>query len=138
MNNQKKERLLHWIDEDRDKLIDFFRCFIQAKSPNPPGDTRAAVKHISQFLDEQKLPYKIIASKEEMPNVVGAFECGAPGRHLVLNGHIAVFPVDDTEGWTYEPWSATIAKGRIYGRGAADMKCGTSALIFTFSYLHRI
>lgn len=137
MNNQK-ERLLRWIDEDREKLIDFFRRFIQAKSPNPPGDTRTAVKHICQFLDKEGLPFKIIAPQEEMPNVVGTFECGTSGRHLVLNGHIDVFPVGDAEDWTYGPWSGAIAEGRIYGRGAADMKCGTSASIFTFAYLHRI
>jgi succinyl-diaminopimelate desuccinylase len=134
----QKEMLLHWIEDDRDKLVDFLSHFIQAKSPNPPGDTRAAAAHIRQFLDEKALPYRIIAPQEEMPNIVGSFECGASGRHLVLNGHTDVFPVGDTVGWTYDPWGGTVADGRVYGRGAADMKCGTTASIFTFAYLHRI
>ncbi|MHC4489987.1 MAG: hypothetical protein ACYSW7_12590 [Planctomycetota bacterium] len=53
--NDDKERLLGWIDEDRDKLVDFLSRFIQAKSPNPPGDTRAAAAHITHFLDENAL-----------------------------------------------------------------------------------
>ena len=72
-----------------------------------------------------------------MPNIVGSFQCGKPGRHLVLNGHTDVFPVGD-EKWTYGPWSGAVAEGRIYGRGVCDMKCGTTASIFTFAYLHRI
>ena len=48
----QKETLLHWIDEDRDNLIDFLSRFIQAKSPNPPGDTREAAAYINRFLDE--------------------------------------------------------------------------------------
>jgi len=134
----QKETLLRWIDEDRDNLIDFLSRFIQAKSPNPPGDTREAASFINRFLDEKGLPYRVIAPQEEMPNIVGSFDCSAPGRHLVLNGHIDVFPVGDGEGWTHDPWSGAIVDGRIYGRGANDMKCGTTASIFTFAYLHRI
>jgi succinyl-diaminopimelate desuccinylase len=133
-----KKMLIGWIDEDRDELIDFFSRFIQAKSPNPPGDTRAAATFVNAFLDRNGLPYRVIAPQEEMPNIVASFECGAPGRHLVLNGHMDVFPAGEGAGWTHDPWSGAIADGRIYGRGACDMKCGTTASIFTFAYLHRL
>jgi succinyl-diaminopimelate desuccinylase len=43
--NGQKKVLLGWIDEDRDILIDFLSRFIQAKSPDPPGDTREAAGH---------------------------------------------------------------------------------------------
>ena len=133
----QKEMLLNWIDKDRDKLIEFLSRFIQAKSPNPPGDTREATDYICKFLDANQLPYRIISPQPEMPNIVGSFQCGKAGRHLVLNGHSDVFPVGN-EKWTYDPWSGAIAEGRIYGRGACDMKCGTTASIFAFAYLHRI
>ena len=74
-----------------------------------------------------------------MPNIVGSFEGARPGHHLVLNGHIDVFPADElNERWTHGPWSGVIAGGKIYGRGVADMKAGTSASIFTYRYLHRV
>ncbi len=56
----------------------------------------------------------------------------------MLNGHIDVFPVGDGFGWTRDPWGGEIVGGKIYGRGAADMKCGTSASIITYALLHRI
>ena len=56
-----KETLLRWIDEDRDILIDFLSRFVQAKSPNPPGDIREAASFICKFLDQKKLPYRIIS-----------------------------------------------------------------------------
>ena len=133
-----RKRLLDWIEADRDKLIDFFAGFVRAKSPNPPGDTRTAVAHIRAFLDAEGLPYRLIDPQPTMANVVGTFEGAAPGRHLVLNGHIDCFPVDESETWTEPPWSGAIADGKVWGRGAADMKCGTSASIFTFAYLHRL
>ena len=134
-----KQALVDRIEADRDMLVDFFSKFVQAKSPNPPGDTREAVAHITAFLDARALPYRIIDPHPEFPNVVGTFECGNPGRHLVLNGHIDVFPTGDHETWTHGgPWSGAVADGKVWGRGSADMKCGTSASIFTFMYLHEL
>ena len=118
MDDDKRE-LLGWIDRDRDRLIDFFSGFIRAKSPNPPGDTREAVAHITAFLDAEELPYRIIAAHPEMPNVVGSFDGGAEGKHLVLNGHIDVFPVDEDDTWTQPPWSGAVADGKVWGRGSA-------------------
>lgn len=99
-----KQTLLGWIENDRDKLVDFLCSFIQAESPNPPGDTREAAAYISRFLDEAGLPYRIIAPREEMPSIVGSFDAGAPGRQLVLNGHTDVFPAGDGKDWIHDPW----------------------------------
>lgn len=133
-----KRQLLDWIEQDRDQLIDFACAFVRAKSPNPPGDTTEAVKIITSFLDQKGVPFRLVDPQPTMANVVGTFEGGAPGRHLVLNGHIDVFPVDESEEWTQGPWSGAVADGKIWGRGIADMKCGTSASIFAYCYLHRL
>jgi succinyl-diaminopimelate desuccinylase len=134
-----KRQLAKWIDQDRDTIIRFLCDFVRAKSPNPPGDTTLAAAHITRFLEAQGLPFRVIAPQLTMPNIVGTFEGREPGRHLVLNGHIDVFPADEqNERWTHGPWSGAIADGKIYGRGVADMKAGTSASIFTYAYLYRV
>jgi succinyl-diaminopimelate desuccinylase len=134
-----KAQLLRWIDEDREEIVEFLCDFVRAKSPNPPGDTTLAAAHITRFLTLNHLPFRIIAPQATMPNIVGSFEGARPGHHLVLNGHIDVFPADEAnERWTHGPWSGVIAGGKIYGRGVADMKAGTSASIFTYRYLHRL
>jgi succinyl-diaminopimelate desuccinylase len=134
----RKRELLQRIDSDREVLLDFFRGFIRCPSPNPPGDTRDAAGHIRRLLERHGAPYRIIAPNEIMPNIVATFEAGKSGRHLALNGHIDVFPVGDGAGWTRDPWGGELADGRIYGRGACDMKCGTTASIFTFLYLREL
>src|SRR5437016_10372635 len=134
-----KAQLLRWIDEDREEIVGFLCDFVRAKSPNPPGDTTLAAAHVTRFLERNQLPFRVIAPQPTMPNIVGSFEGGRLGHHLVLNGHIDVFPADEAnERWTHGPWSGAIANGKIYGRGVADMKAGTSASIFTFRYLHRM
>ena len=93
--NDDKQALLDQVDKDRDMLIEFLCRFIRAKSPNPPGDTREAAAHVTAFLDARGLEYRIIEAHPEMPNIVAAYDCGSPGKHLVLNGHMDVFPVNE-------------------------------------------
>ncbi|MFM9973264.1 MAG: succinyl-diaminopimelate desuccinylase [Beijerinckiaceae bacterium] len=54
---------------------------------------------------------------------------GGDGPCLVFAGHTDVVPPGNVEGWTYPPFSATIANGRLYGRGAEDMKGGVAASV---------
>ena len=134
-----KEALLGWIERDRDLLVDFLSRFIQAKSPNPPGDTLETARFVRELLDREGLPYRVIAPQPDMPNLVATLEGnGGPGSHLVLNGHMDVFPVGDGAGWVHDPWGGEVADGRVWGRGASDMKCGTAASIFAFVYLSRL
>ena len=133
-----KENLLAAIERDREEIIGFYRDFLRAKSPNPPGDTRDAAAHIGKFLAREELEFRAIAPMAHMPNLVASFDAGSPGRHLVLNGHIDVFPVGEAPGWTQDPWGGALVDRKIYGRGACDMKAGTTASIFTYRYLHRI
>ena len=92
-----KAQLLRWIDEDRDKIIGFLCDFVRAKSPNPPGDTTLAAAHVTRFLEANGLPFRVIAPQPTMPNIVGSFDTGKPGHHLVLNGHMDVFPADEAD-----------------------------------------
>ncbi len=51
------------------------------------------------------------------------------GRSLILNGHIDVVPSSPDDHWTHDPWAGEIEDGRMYGRGAADMKAGVAAML---------
>ncbi len=133
-----KAELEAWIDRDRDEVIRLLQAFVRAPSPNPPGDTRAAAAVLTGFLDAHGAPYRTVAPVAEWPNIVGTFHGERPGRHLVLNGHIDVFPVDETETWAHGPWSGDLADGKIWGRGVIDMKAGTAASVLTFRYLHAL
>ena len=51
------------------------------------------------------------------------------GRSLLFNGHVDVVGVEPRDAWTTEPLAATARDGRIYGRGACDMKGGVAAML---------
>ncbi len=133
-----KDTLLGWVERDREKLITFLREFVRCKSPNPPGDTLEAAAFVRKHFRERDIRFEEIAPVADRPNFIATFDTGRPGPHLVLNGHIDVFPVESTAGWTKDPWGAELVNDRIYGRGACDMKCGTTASIMAFTYLNEI
>ena len=58
------------------------------------------------------------------------------GRSLVINGHIDVVDAGDRSRWSSSPFEADIRDGRIYGRGAVDMKGGIGAALFALEALH--
>jgi succinyl-diaminopimelate desuccinylase len=131
------ETILSTIDARREELVDFLQGFVRTHTANPPGDTRAGAAYLENFLKARELAYRVIAPMPAMPNLLASWDTGRSGRHLVLNGHIDVFPPGRDENWRHGgPWSGSIEGGRLYGRGTADMKCGTIASFATYALLH--
>ncbi len=77
---------------------------------------------------------------EEPPRypVVAATQPGSGnGRSLAINGHIDVVPVGDASAWSHDPWAGEVADGKLWGRGACDMKGGVAAATVALEVLHR-
>ena len=133
-----RETLLSWIERDRDEIVRFLSAFVAVPSPNPPGDTRKAAGYLHDRINALGAPVEYRTAKPEWPNVTGSFRCDGDGPHLVLNGHIDVFPAGPAAEWSRDPWSGAVADGKVHGRGVVDMKCGTAASAWTYVYLHRL
>ena len=54
----------------------------------------------------------------------------------MLNGHIDVVPPGDAAAWTTPPWKPDVRDGRLYGRGAVDMKGGLVCALFAAKAIH--
>jgi len=71
--------------------------------------------------------------RQEALGVVGWVGPGtkrAGGRDLLLDGHIDVVPPGERSSWAVDPWRGALRDGRVYGRGACDMKAGLCAALF--------
>lgn len=72
-------------------------------------------------------------------NVVGTLTPKeVKGRSLIINGHVDVVPPCDADRWTTPPFEPRIAEGRMYGRGAGDMKSGLAAAIYAIEALKAV
>lgn len=54
---------------------------------------------------------------------------GEGSPHLAFAGHVDVVPPGDAARWRHAPFAGEIEEGRLYGRGAADMKSGVAAFV---------
>ncbi|OGD55004.1 peptidase [Candidatus Bathyarchaeota archaeon RBG_13_60_20] len=133
-----QKRIMGRVEADRDEIVGFLRGFLRARSPNPPGDTRDACRYVTDYLDSRGVGYDVVGPDAEKPNIVSGFKAARPGRRLILNGHMDVFPVGSGEGWSRDPWGGELVDGRVYGRGACDMKAGTTASIYTYLALREL
>ncbi|WP_282189132.1 ArgE/DapE family deacylase [Azospirillum sp. SYSU D00513] len=80
-----------------------------------------------------------VTSYDGRENVVGVHRPReAAGRSLILNGHIDVVPAGPAELWTSPPFEPRVHEGRLYGRGAGDMKAGIAAYTAAFAALRSI
>src|SRR5215207_5478761 len=71
-------------------------------------------------------------------NVVATRKGTGGGRKLVLYGHVDTVPVDPNTRWTHDPFGGELSDGRIYGRGAADMKGGCAVGLVALEVLEEL
>lgn len=105
-----------------DELIEDLRALIRIPTVNPPGDEILAARHVADLLAGLGLEPEVV---EPLPGR-GSVGCrlrgdGTGGAPLLLLSHLDVVPAP-LDGWTHDPFSADIAEGYVWGRGAVDMK----------------
>ena len=150
MNASVRQKLLQSVDEHREKAIAFLQQMIAI--PSVTGDEAKIQEFLSDYMAKLGLDVDMWETDweelkkhpayrpvdrgyEGRPNIVATLKGSGGGRSLLLNGHTDVIPVGGGEGWSDNPWSATIKDGRIYGRGSADMKSGVASHIMAVEFL---
>lgn len=129
---------------DMDGLIDYLCDIISV--PSVGGEETAAQRHVAAKMADIGLDvetwdmdfnalrghpaFSMSVEREEGLGVVGSFGSGDDGHSLILNGHVDVVSPGDETRWRHPPWRGTVEDGRVYGRGAVDMKGGLCCALF--------
>ncbi|MGC4944333.1 M20/M25/M40 family metallo-hydrolase [Kribbella sp. DT2] len=117
---------------DEKWLIELTQSLLQATGQNPPGDEAATVAVLSAAATELGLQV-IDTVVEPGRNNLSITLPGGDEPGLLLLGHTDVVPIGD--GWTTDPFGGELVDGRIYGRGASDMKGGLAASLAAMAAL---
>ncbi|MFE0015431.1 acetylornithine deacetylase/succinyl-diaminopimelate desuccinylase family protein [Mesorhizobium sp. NPDC059054] len=130
------DRLLQGIEARTDELVALTADLIRFPTVNPPGEAyRPCAEFIAERLKKRGFGVELIRGEgtpgdnDRYPriNVVARFDGRSPGPTVHFNSHIDV--VEAGEGWTVDPFAGLVKDGRVYGRGACDMKGGLAASI---------
>lgn len=105
---------------------------------------RELIQRQSYSGEENKVAERIKEAFEELGfddcwvdcygNIIGHIKGKRPGKSILFDGHIDTVPVSDDSKWTHAPFSGELQDGKIYGRGASDMKGAVSAMILAAAY----
>lgn len=123
-----------WIGAHTEDLVELARDLIRIPTVNPPGEFyRPCTELIARRLCASGFEVEFVrghgtpGDSDSRPrvNVIGRREGLAPGPCVHFNSHIDV--VETGDGWTRDPFAGQIEDGRLYGRGACDMKGGLAA-----------
>jgi succinyl-diaminopimelate desuccinylase len=138
------DRVIGEIDRAVDEIVAFACELVRIPTVNPPGEAyEPCARLIGNHLARRGFDIEYITaegrpehtSRYPRVNVVGTRRGSTRGPVVHFNGHTDVVPAGD--GWTVEPFGGLVRDGRIYGRGACDMKAGLAAAIFAAEALRR-
>ena len=130
------DQALQRIDDRVDDLVELTRELIRFPTVNPPGEGyQPCAEFIGRRLAKHGFDIEYVRGEDtpgdsdQYPrvNVIARREGSRPGPCIHFNGHIDVVEVG--AGWTVPPFDGLVKDGRVYGRGACDMKGGLASAI---------
>ena len=129
-------RLCDKIEDKKDSMIELTQDLIKIPTLNPPGENyREICEYLDTRLSRAGFATELIRAKDapgdsdQYPrwNIVARREGQKDGECVHFNSHTDVVEVGS--GWTFDPFGGQLYDGKIYGRGACDMKGGLAASI---------
>jgi succinyl-diaminopimelate desuccinylase len=130
------DRFARAIGDRVDDLVQLTADLIRFPTVNPPGEAYTpCAEYVAARLARSGFETKLIrgegtpgdSDRHPRVNVVARREGRGPGRTVHFNSHIDV--VEAGAGWTVDPFAGTVKDGKVFGRGACDMKGGLAASI---------
>lgn len=108
--------------------VEVSQKLIQFKSVNPPGEEAELIAWLGQLLSDNGVTVETYEFEPNRPSIVARVEGTGDKAPLAFTGHIDVVPLG-AKPWTQDPFAGNIVDGKLYGRGATDMKSGVGAFV---------
>ncbi len=142
MSSDPVDLLFKTIEARRDELVELTQALIRFPTINPPGEAyQPCAEFIGRRLMNRGFTVDYVrasgtpgdSARYPRVNVIARRPGDAKGACVHFNSHIDV--VQTGAGWTLDPFAAVVKDGKVYGRGACDMKGGLAASIVAIEAL---
>src|SRR3984893_7429059 len=118
------------------EALDYFRRYLQFDTSNPPGNTTAAMAYLQGILDQAGIATQTFSSQPGKVSLVARIPGPAGKKPLLLMSHADVVPAAAAQ-WSHRPFSADLADGFVWARGAIDNKAHGIMALMTMLALKR-
>ena len=133
--------LFRQVDQAENDIVALEQALVRIPSVNtgfmPTGDETPVCELARDFLAEDGIQSEILESAPSRGNLIARLEGRSGNAGLMFMSHTDVVPVEDESKWRFPPFSATIAEGRVFGRGASDCKGLLTAQLMAVRLLKR-
>lgn len=152
------DKLADAVHETRDELIDLTRQLVAFDTTardagDPPRDEDALQRLLKARLEaigaetdlwqpdstgggNRHVPDNL--EFDGRPQLAARLRGHGSGRSLLLLGHIDAVSAEPVDAWTSDPFRLELRDGRLYGRGAVDMKGGIASMMVALETLHHL
>ena len=135
------ESLLDQVDEMRDEIVSLEQDMVRLPTVNtgvmPTGNETELCRYIEKWLAEDGIESETIESAPDRGNLIARLDGRSGKAGLMFMSHLDVVPVEDEEKWRFPPFSATVADGRVFGRGSSDCKALLTCQLIAMRLLKR-
>ncbi|MFL9945825.1 M20 family metallopeptidase [Paraburkholderia agricolaris] len=108
-------------------LLDLSRRLIQLVTFDPPGNELPAAQLVASVLADYDIASELQSIGPNRANVVARIKGAGQRPALIFSAHLDTIGVEE-EQWSVAPFGAEVREGRLYGRGATDMKAALAAM----------
>jgi acetylornithine deacetylase/succinyl-diaminopimelate desuccinylase family protein len=119
----------------REKVVMLTKKFVQFDTQNPPGKEKELAQYVEEYLRSLGLKTELLDFLPNRPNLFAEYKVNDKGKKFLFDGHLDTVPVGNSSLWTVDPFSGTLKEGKIFGRGAADMKGSIAAFVHALETL---
>ena len=109
------------------EAVEMLQDIIRMRTEND-RETEVAV-YLQKLLKAHGIESQLVEFEPGRSNLVAEIQNGASDKVLGLSGHMDVVKAGNHDLWQHDPYAAEIVDGKLYGRGATDMKGGLMALV---------
>ena len=113
---------------EQSELIALLQRLIQFPTEDPPGHEIEMARFLAETLESWGISAELDEFLPNRANVIGRVKGGSNHPALIFSAHIDTMTVG-TQAWQHDPFAGNIEDGKLYGRGASDMKSGMAAMM---------
>jgi len=120
------QALLAQVDNLHDDILALEQALVRIPTVNtgfmPTGNESRVCEYVREWLAQDGVEAEILEAAPDRGNIIARLEGRSGKAGLMFMSHTDVVPVEDEDKWRFPPFSATVADGRVYGRGSSDCK----------------